>query len=197
MLEDLLRERKPSILTAWRSHLFDTYPPYAVTYLKRTGDRFRNPMGAVFEESTAALYDMLLGGMEEEERLQRVLDGIVRIRAVQDFSPAEAVGFIFLLKKVVREEVAGEVEREGRFAELLAFESRVDRLALHAFDLFMNCREEIYQLREGELRRAGEQILRRAQAPSWAVEEGCTWKQGDRCMNNGTRAGNGNGGGGA
>jgi hypothetical protein len=30
------------------------------------------------------------------------LDGIVRIRAVQNFAPSEAVAFIFHLKKVIR-----------------------------------------------------------------------------------------------
>ena len=38
------------------------------------------------------------------------LDGIIRIRSIQDFTPSEAVGFIFDLKTVIR----GVVDAEGR-----------------------------------------------------------------------------------
>jgi hypothetical protein len=37
--------------------------------------------------------------------------------------------------------------------ELSALETRIDRLALLAFDCYMKCREKIYEIRLGELRR--------------------------------------------
>ena len=90
------------------------------------------------------------------------LDPIVRIRAVQDFSPAEAVGFVFLLKRVVRQELGGEIRQNRAESQLLDFESQVDDLALKAFDLYMLCREQIYQLRAREIKNQTFTLLEQA-----------------------------------
>jgi hypothetical protein len=82
-----------------------------------------------------------------------VLDGIVRIRAVQDFTAGQAVAFIFLLKRVIREELKGEVRVQPGGDGLAAVEERIDEMALLAFDLFMKCRERIYEIRVNEAKR--------------------------------------------
>jgi hypothetical protein len=71
------------------------------------------------------------------------LDSLVRLRAVQDFRPSEALLFIFDLRGVAAE-VIGSLPQ--------ALESRIDRLALMAFDQYMACRDQIAGLREKELR---------------------------------------------
>jgi len=54
------------------------------------------------------------------------------------------VGFIFLLKQVLREHGVAPGEQ--------VFE-RIDQLAVVAFDLFMKCREEAYEIRAREAQR--------------------------------------------
>ena len=76
---------------------------------------------------------------------------MIRIRAVQNFTPSEAVAFIFQLKKIVRHALGSELLlRTGITEELVAFESAVDDLALFSFDLYMQCREGIYEIKAKE-----------------------------------------------
>ena len=94
--------------------------------------------------------------------IRAALDEIIRIRSVQDFTPSQAVAFVFLLKKAVREELGDEIEREGLYGELLRFEDRVDDLALLAFETYMRCREDLFALKAEALKRGPFRIHDRA-----------------------------------
>jgi hypothetical protein len=102
-------------------------------------------------ESLGVLYDGLLADGPADE-MRRALDAIVRIRAVQDLSPSAGVGFVFLLKQVIGEQLRGRDADPADRTALAALFGRIDRLALEAFDLFMQCREKIFQLRVREIR---------------------------------------------
>ena len=79
-------------------------------------------------------------------------DPIIRIRAIQDFSPSQAVGFMFDLKTIIRETVPVET-KDGRNIEALhALDRRIDQLGLLAFDIYMQCREKILDLKANEMR---------------------------------------------
>jgi hypothetical protein len=111
----------------------------------------------------------LLDGLLEDwpaEQLDEALDGIVRIRAVQDLAPSRALEFVFLLKHAVR-----EVEGDGSTAMLAEVDAAVDRLALRAFDAYMRCRERVYALRADELRRRTAKLLERVERSFGAPEE--------------------------
>jgi hypothetical protein len=73
------------------------------------------------------------------------LESIVRLRAVQDFTPSQAVGFVYLLREIFQEELAGREPPD--------VQKRIDEIALRAFDLFMKCREEIYEIKAREAQR--------------------------------------------
>ncbi|MFC1929303.1 RsbRD N-terminal domain-containing protein [Chloroflexota bacterium] len=147
------------ILGKWSQLIFETYPADIARFPQNEGDRFVNPVGYVISQETRAIYDELLYGMNLE-RLTGSLNEIIRIRSVQDFSPSQAVGAIFLLKQAVREELAGEIAGNRFCAELLNFESRIDRLALLAFDIYMKCREKVYEIRVNEVTAQREMALR-------------------------------------
>ena len=103
------------------------------------------------------MLDGLLARRSSEE-LEPALDAVVRIRAVQEIPPSRAMGFVFLLKRAVHAELG-----ESDPAPPAGFDSAVDDLGLAAFDLYMRCREQIYQLRAGELRRSTAKLLERAE----------------------------------
>ena len=94
--------------------------------------------------------------------LCRHLSGILRIRSVQEFAPSQAVSFVFLLKRVIREELAAKLHDPGLQAELAEFDHRVDQLALFAFDVFTKSREQLYEVRVNEVKRRVSGLLRRA-----------------------------------
>ena len=53
--------------------------------------------------------------------------------------------------------------RENRLTEaLLVMESRIDEMALHAFDVFMKCREKIFEIRANEAKNQVSRLLQRA-----------------------------------
>jgi hypothetical protein len=154
-----LEVKSASILGKWSQLILDTYPADTAKFLQHENDRFINPVGCITSQEIKAIYDELLHGMNLE-RLTGSLTEIIKIRSVQDFSPSQAVGAIFLLKQVVREELAGEIAGNPISEELLDFESRIDRLALLAFDIYMKCREKVYEIRVNEVTAQREMVLR-------------------------------------
>jgi len=57
------------------------------------------------------------------------------------------VGFIFLLKRAIGETLKNDIGKESVWMKWLKFQSRIDDLALQAFDIYMDCREKICEIR--------------------------------------------------
>ena len=150
-LEHLLARKKRVILDDWFARISATYPADTAEFLNRKGDPFSNPVGASTRSGLEAIFNELLEGLDPHP-ISDFLDPIVRIRAVQQFTPAQAVGFIFALKPVIRKAVSDEEASAQFMLELQEFEARIDDLALLGFDLYMECREAIFQLKEKEMK---------------------------------------------
>ena len=159
VLEYLLSQKKATILERWFHLIMETYPADTSRFLRQEKDRFANPVGYTISQEIEALYDELLQGMNCD-KLAACLDNIIRIRSVQDFPPSQAIAFIFLLKKAVREELENEIRENQAFEELLKFESRIDKLALLALDIYMKCREKVYEIRVNEVKAERERVLK-------------------------------------
>jgi hypothetical protein len=150
-LNNLLTQKKIAVIKKWFELAIETYPADTVKFLKSQKDPFANPVGRTIYRGLEALYDELLKGMDLEN-ITTFLDPIVRIRAVQNFSPSQAIGFIFFLKNAIRESVHIETSQKPIVDELLLFESKIDELILIAFNLYMQCREKIYELKSNEMK---------------------------------------------
>jgi hypothetical protein len=170
-LEDLLKQKASHIRKRWLNLIIDTYPADSQRFFREQKDRFANPVGTALSRAVETLYHELLHGMDPE-KVHSSLDEIVRIRAVQDFSPARAMSFVFLLKKVLREELHQDIKESATaWEDLLSLEARVDEMALRGFDLYMNCRERVYELRAREAKTHVSRLLQKAgllcEIPSW------------------------------
>ncbi len=162
MFRELLLQRRPVILRRWFDMILEGYPAQTRDFLKGKKDQFENPVGKTIYSGIEGIYDGLLSGKAPDE-LSRFLDNVIRVRAVQEFSASQAVAFIFSLKRVVREEIQGEgAEPNASVLDLLEFESKIDALALRAFDIFMGCRERLYEIRATEIRNRSMNLLRMA-----------------------------------
>ena len=150
-LADLLSRKKTPILERCFNLVVETYPADTSRFLKREKDRFINPVGSTISQEMEAVYDELLQEMNSD-KLADSLDNIIKIRSVQDFSPSQAIAFVFLLKQAIREELEDEIQQKGILDELLAFESKIDKLALLAFDIYVQCREKIHEIRLNEVK---------------------------------------------
>lgn len=150
-LRQHLSDRKCTLVQKWFDLLLETYPAETARFLHREKDQFANPVGSTLCQGLEGLYEALLQGKNRDE-IHPVLESIVKIRAVQEFSPSQALGFIFLLKKLVREELASEIGG-GQISldDLLSFDSRIDDLALLSFEIYSACREKLYDIKISQL----------------------------------------------
>ena len=145
-LNDLLLQRKDAVLERWFDLIVKTYPGLSTIFLRKK-HRWGNPVGTHIEGAIAKLYDELLKP-EAGDDLAPLLDEVVRIRSVQEYSPSEAVAILLFVKHVVREQLADEIASgEVEVGELLQFESRVDSMMLVAFDIYTKCRNQLFELR--------------------------------------------------
>jgi len=169
-LKDLLEQKRSKILKKWFDAIMETYPTDTSGFLKDQKDKFRNPVGHTFTEGIANIMEALITGEGFAEELP-FLDDIIRVRAIQDFTPALALNFVFALKSVVREEMKKEIREFQLYDELLTFETKVDELALYAFNIYVKCREQLYELRTDELKRMTFTLLKKANLMSEIPEE--------------------------
>ena len=145
-LEKQLTEKKDAIVKDWFEKVSKTYAPDTAQFLKNVQDPITNPVGQSLRAGLAGLFEQLLVG-PDKETVKTYLDPIVRIRAVQDFTPSQATAFILILKTVVRDHLKNQLNDRQMVRSLLAFESKIDSLSLYAFDIYMECREKIYDLK--------------------------------------------------
>ena len=158
MFRDLLVRNKTAILRKWFELILDTYPKDAATLMRKDRDPFGNPVGSTLSSALEVLYQGLCEGADAQA-FSASLDSIVKIRSVQDFSPSKAVGFVLLLKRAIEESLKSEIKKPGIGDEWLGFQSRIDELNLQAFDLYVACREKIYEIRMNQARAEKEMAM--------------------------------------
>jgi hypothetical protein len=159
--DKLVSEKSSKIQKRWINATLETYPADSQRFLKNQRDRFANPVGYTLSKEIRSLFDHLLKSSAMEE-VAPVLERMIRIRAIQDFSPSRATNFIFLLKRIIREELEQEVREEDLYNALRELETRIDELALLAFDIYMKCREKLYEIRANQAKNQVSGLLRRA-----------------------------------
>ncbi len=150
MIKKLLQQKKDIIVSKWIQSIIDTYPVETSSFLRQQKNRFSNPIGHIISETAEKIFEAILSGNQSLE-IKILLNDIIKVRAVQDFIPSQAAGFILSLKNIIREELKEEIKDAKMFDEFLEILCGVDRVALIAFDLFMEAREKIFQLRMNEI----------------------------------------------
>ncbi len=160
-LKDLLDNHRPNIIKKWRDLILASYPESTQRFLVKEKSQFANPVGHVIDRDIETLYDELVKG-EDIDKISSCLDNIIRIRAVQDFKPSHAISFVLELKKIIREELKEKRVENGFWNQLQAFDTRVDEVALLAFDIFSKCRQKIYDIRVNEVKNQVGRLLERA-----------------------------------
>ena len=150
-LEQLLSLKRDAILRRWSDLIASSHATGAAPPVRGT-DQFTNPEAYIIARETEALYRELLQDRMDSDNVCASLDNILKIKAVQDLTPSQAVAFVFLLKEAITEELKSEIEKRQLLGQWLEFELRIDKLASLAFDIYMQCREKICQLRVNEIK---------------------------------------------
>ncbi len=127
----------------WFAQALESYPRQTTSFLATEKDPFRNPVGHALRNNMKTIVEQVLGAMNGEE-VKRALDGIIRLRVVQDFTPGQAVAFVFLLRAIL---LGSNPPRPAMV------EAHIEQLALLAFDQYVQCRELVSEVRASEQRR--------------------------------------------
>jgi hypothetical protein len=160
-LKSLLAERKAAIVKDWFSKIIDTYPADTAKFLHYQKDPFANPVGATVKKGLEEIFDHMLSGIDVVTA-SAIMDPMIRIRAIQNFSPSQAVSFLFSLKPIIRQQIKKQQVDASMTEDLAAFEDDVDKLGLMAFDVYMKCREKLYEIQANEIRNRTFKAFKRA-----------------------------------
>ncbi len=146
-----LSRKKSGIVKKWFDGIVSTYPADTAQFLESQKDPFANPVGQTTRKNIEAIFDQIVSAADPNS-VREFLDPIIRIRAIQDFTPAKAISWIFDLKDIIRDALALHAGEAQRLEELSKLERRIDQFGLLAFDIYMQCREKIYDLKANEMR---------------------------------------------
>lgn len=160
---EIPRKHKKVVADRWTEAVFATYPLETTGFLRTRNDPFTNPVANMTRQAAAGLYDALAGEDVDPARIKADVDRFIKLRAVQKFTPGQSMAVFYLLKPILREIVLPEMERAGQLEEYLDLESRLDTLALLAFDIYMQARETLAEARIKEIRNQHAQLSRWAQ----------------------------------
>lgn len=161
-LTEALADKKKEILSLWIERTLDSYA--APGFFKKSKDLFANPVGVNIANGLTALLELLLA-QAEQPAFHDPLDQVVRIRAVQEFTPSQAMAPFLELKWVIKQVFSAHKETQVLLGQLDTLDCAIDRMALAAFDIYVECREQLYRNRIRELK-TGSSILTDAACPS-------------------------------
>ena len=168
-LWEVLHDKQDAVIARWLDSALATYSKDAVLLFGREKDKFANPVGHSLREGTRGIVEAFLDREDfaeaDFERIRQYLREIVRIRAVQEFTASQAIGFVFHLKDAVRKELGKAADNPSFSRELLELDRRIDRIALAAFDVYVECREQVYELRVNEAKRRVSWVLDKMNRP--------------------------------
>jgi hypothetical protein len=151
MIREALIKKKSVIVSTWIDSILNTYPSESAGFLKSQKNQFSNPIGYTVSVNAEKIFDEIIND-RDLNKIKLLLDDIVKMRAVQDFSPSRAVGFVLLLKKLIHDLLGESLKNQIMLEEFLNIESFIDRAALIAFDSYMESREKIYSIRLNEIK---------------------------------------------
>lgn len=152
MILQFLCEKRDSILQRWLTLISNTYPGEGARFLAGEQNNFANPVGAAMRAMAERVYDECAGDMNRES-IACGLEEFIKMRAVQDFAPSSAIGFVFLLKRAVIDEMTECRIQPAAIIDYADFNTRVDEIAMIGFDIYMHARELLHELRSSEMRR--------------------------------------------
>ena len=157
---EYLSQHKDKIVNKWLDAAIATYPDDTANFLRRQKDRFANPVGATLSRELKNIFEELLREYSTEQLSQSV-DAVVRVRAVQDFSPSQALQVFTVLKDVLRKKLDKPVRENGWQAEYRELEDRVDQLSMLALDSYVKCKEQLWELKARQAQDRVSYLLRK------------------------------------
>jgi hypothetical protein len=155
MLNNFLKEKREAILKEWLEQTINSYKPEMVRFLKKEKNQFSNPV----RNTIITSLERILDGFISENGVQDGLEEIIKVRAIQDFSPSEALSFLFGLKKIIHGELIRNEQTTETLEEIYNLDQRFDTLLQQAFDYYNDCRMKIQEIKISEIKSRSERAF--------------------------------------
>ncbi len=150
-IADFMNSAREKILKEWQTGTLERgIGKKNHRFLKNMpADPFLNPVIHTVQTEKATIYDLIARGSEE---MEAPLDEILRIKAVQEVAPSDALSFLFSLKKLLHAE-ARTKQYSLTEKTLEELDTRIETFILKGFDIYMGCREQLFQIKLDEFKR--------------------------------------------
>jgi hypothetical protein len=160
-LREILVERQATLCERWLDATLGQYGEITAARWRRERDPFANPVGHALVTGLPQIFAAIVGEGDPIPAATGAMEAILRMRSVQDLAPSRAVGFVYLLREAIRNELEPELAGGAHAGELAEVESRIERIAFLGFDLYVRFRVQMFRLRQEELKRSVASLLRR------------------------------------
>ena len=157
----ILEKRRTGILNLWQDRALAVYPSDGSKFFKQKKDPFANPVGHTLKQGLNGLLDIIFKD-NDISGAAPFLDQIMKVRAVQDITPSGAVGFLFELKGVIRQQLKKDLAKIDESVDWQALDAKIDAMSMAGFDVYVDCREKINQIRVNEVRNLSYKAMKRA-----------------------------------
>ncbi len=160
-LKSVLSAHEKALTDAWFERMLLAYPEASRKYFARVQKEFTNPVGANLYHSLEALCHELLKEEPNSDAVYDHLQMILRIKAVQEVDASKALSFVPAFKQIIQRECAAEI-KDGviQLPDLLAFFDELDTVTLFAFNLYMESRDLIYDMRLAQIKETNDILVR-------------------------------------
>ena len=168
-LAKLLATRRDAVVEAWWEKVLELYDERARNLLRRNEDPFTNPLRSTFVSAMERIVDCMAAGQDIDTARDAIRE-VVKLRAIQDVSPGEALDSFLVFRKALKEVAKDswdEVADEAVGAQ--------DALVRLAADEYLGAQKLILDIKYRERVRRFHLIVRRASltAPQslWTEEQ--------------------------
>ena len=161
-IKSFFAEHATTVRKRWFEALVSDYPEESARHIRKNNDQFANPVGYVIGE----VADSVVKGLAENSPASEIAGAmypLIRIKAVQSFTPAEAVSCVLSLKRTVRDVLDG-VGPDDSDQIRTVLDSVFDEMLFLCFNQYSDCRDKLHEIKEDELKRNLYMLLKRSGA---------------------------------
>lgn len=157
--QDIVSAHRKRWTEKWLNALMRTYPNESARFFRDTADPFANPVGAAMRKGIAELFDVLAADTFDPEAAHAALEPMIRVRAIQNLEPSEAIGFIVEIKSIIEQDTDTSGKTPLQAERLRKIAAHADRALLAAFDIYVACKKHVYTLRARQARDSVSRLL--------------------------------------
>jgi hypothetical protein len=163
-LVERMQEQRVAILRRWLQEVLECFPQPARAFIAGGEDRFSNPLGFTLSAGVEEIFSFVAGEKPLGE-IAPALERLVKMRAIQQTRASEPLGFLFGLKRIVRDVCEVDTRADLGLEQWLALEERIDAVVRASLATYVRARETILELQVNEIRNQTYMLRRLAGDP--------------------------------